>query len=138
MINILQCSDCFKTISIAGQGVKALESHAKSSKHNEKLPKSTSSIIKFTSKKAETSNAEPVTEDTSKSKNQSTITDFGVKTRTQNAEIFWALDVALSVYLFNSCQNKNDLFCKMFPGSNIAKNFPCGKTKCSYIVTWRF
>ena len=44
-------SVCFKTISIAGQGVKVLESHAKSSKHNEKLSKSTSSIIKFTSKK---------------------------------------------------------------------------------------
>ena len=60
-----KCSVCFKTISIAGKGVKALESHAKSSNHNEKLSKSTSSIIKFTSKKAETSNAEPVTEDTS-------------------------------------------------------------------------
>ena len=131
-----KCSVCFKTISIAGQGVKALESHAKSSKHNEKLPKSTSSIIKFTSKKAETSNAEPVTEDTSKSKKQSTITDFGVKTHTQNAEIFWALDVVLSGYSFNSCQNKNDLFCNMFPDSNIAKNFACGKTKCSYIVTY--
>ena len=105
-----KCSVCFKTISIAGQGVKALESHAKSSKHNEKLPKSTSSIIKFTSKKAETSNAEPVTEDTSKSKKQSTITDFGVKTHTQNAEIFWALDVILSDYSFNSCQNNNDFF----------------------------
>ena len=46
-----KCSVCFKTISIAGQGVKALESHPKSSKHNEKLPKSTTSIIKFTSKK---------------------------------------------------------------------------------------
>ena len=103
-------SVCFKTISIAGQGVKVLESHAKSSKHNEKLPKSTSSIIKFTSKKAETSNAEPVTEDTSKSKKQSTITDFGVKTHTQNAEIFWALDVILSDYSFNSCQNNNDFF----------------------------
>ena len=45
-----KCSVCFKTISIAGQGVKALESHAKSSKHNEKLPKSTSSIINFTLK----------------------------------------------------------------------------------------
>ena len=87
-MNILQCSDCFKTISIAGQGVKALESHAKRCKHNEKLPKSTSSNIKFTSKKAETSNAEPVTEDTSKSKKQSTITDIGVKTHTQNAKIF--------------------------------------------------
>ena len=24
----------------------------------------------------------------------------------------------------------------MFPDSNIAKNFACGKTKCSYIVTY--
>ena len=114
MINILQCSDCFKTISIAGQGVKALESHAKSSKHNEKLPKSTSSIIKFTSKKAETSNAEPVTEDTSKSKKQSTITDFGIKTHSQNAEIFCALDVVLSDYSFNSCQIKMIYFATCF------------------------
>ena len=114
MINILQCSDCFKTISIAGQGVKALESHAKSSKHNEKLPKSTSSIIKFTSKKAETSNAEPVTEDTSKSKKQSTITDFGVKTHTQNAEIFWALDVILFDFSVNSCQIKMIYFATCF------------------------
>ena len=109
-----KCSVCFKTISIAGQGVKALESHAKSSKHNEKLPKSTSSIIKFTSKKAETSNAEPVTEDTSKSKKQSTITDFGVKTHTQNAEIFWALDVVLSDNSFNSCQIKMIYFATCF------------------------
>ena len=83
MINIsAKCSVCFKTISIAGQEVEALNSHAKSSKHNEKLPKSSSSIIKFTSKKAETSNGKPVTEDTSKSKKQSTITDFGLKTHT--------------------------------------------------------
>ena len=113
-MNILQCSDCFKTISIAGQGVKALESHAKRCKHNEKLPKSTSSNIKFTSKKAETSNAEPVTEDTSKSKKQSTITDFGVKTHTQNAEIFWALDVILFDFSVNSCQIKMIYFATCF------------------------
>ena len=109
------CSVCFKTISIAGQGVKALESHAKSSKHNEKLPKSTRSITKSTSKKAEISNAGPVTEDTSKSKKQSKTTDFGVKTHTQNAEVFWALDVVLSDYSFNSCQVKMIYFATCFP-----------------------
>ena len=109
-----KCSVCLKTISIAGQGVKALELHARSSKHNEKLPKSTSSIIKFTSKKAETSNAEPVTEDTSKSKKQSAITDFGVKTHTQNAEIFWALVVVLSDFSFNPCKIKMIYFATCF------------------------
>ena len=59
-----------------------------------------------------------------------------MKTHTQNAKIFWTLDVVLSNYSFNSCQNKNDLFCNMFPDSNIAKNLACGKTKCSYIVTY--
>ena len=36
----------------------------------------------------------------------------------------------------NSCQNKNELFCNMLPDSNIAKNFACGKTKCSYLFTY--
>ena len=65
-------------------------------------------------KKTETSNAEAVTEYTSKSKKQSTITDFGVKTHTQNAEIFWALDVVLSDYSVNSCQIKMIYFATCF------------------------
>ena len=39
-------------------------------------------------KEAETLNAEPVTEDTSKSKKQSAITDFGVKTHTKMQQYF--------------------------------------------------
>ena len=58
-------------------------------------------------------------------KKQSTITDFGVKTYTKCRNI-----------LGFRCQNKNDLFCNIFPGTNIGKNFACGKTKCSYIVTY--
>ena len=44
----------------------------------------------------------------------------------------WAIDV-MSKY---SSANKNDLFCTMFHDSDVAKNFACGKTKCSYIVNF--
>ena len=40
----------------------------------------------------------------------------------------------LSKYSFNSSSNKGDLFSNMFPDSDIAREFTCGKTKCSYIV----
>ena len=37
-------------------------------------------------------------------------------------------------YSFNSSSNKSDLYTTMFPDSEIAKNFSCGKTKCGFIV----
>ena len=46
----------------------------------------------------------------------------------------WSIDVVLSNGSFNSVSNKNDLFCKMFPDSEIAESFSCGKTKCRYVI----
>jgi len=38
-------------------------------------------------------------------------------------------------YSTNSAQGNNELFAAMFPDSDIAKQFQCGKTKCSYLIT---
>ena len=46
----------------------------------------------------------------------------------------WSIDVVLSNGSFNSVSNINDLFCKMFPDSEIAESFSCGKTKCRYVI----
>ena len=46
----------------------------------------------------------------------------------------WSIDAVLSNYSFKSVSNKSVIFCKMFPDSEIAENFFCGKTKCSYVV----
>ena len=40
-----RCKICSKTMSVAGQGVKALESHEKSMKHKNRLPEKQSKLI---------------------------------------------------------------------------------------------
>ena len=123
-----KCRLCYKTISVAGQGVKALESHVKSTKHRERLPQSNNSTIAFPSSDKTTESA---TTSTSK---QTSIVDMSVNQLASKAEIMWSVDVVLSHYSFNSVCNKSELFCRMFSDSKIAEKFSCGKTKCSYIV----
>ena len=53
-----------------------------------------------------------------------------------DAEILLALDVIVSNYSLNSCQNKSKLFSRMFKGCRIAELFTCGSTKCSYIINF--
>ena len=48
-LHCVKCRVCSKTISVSGQGVKALESHAKSGKHRERLPKPGGSTVSFPS-----------------------------------------------------------------------------------------
>lgn len=42
------------------------------------------------------------------------------------AEIYWALHVIDNHYSFKSCEKVSNLFCKMFPNSEIALKFICG------------
>ena len=105
-----------------------MESHAKSAKHRERLPKPGGSTISFPSS---SKTSQPVEISTLK---QTNIVDVNAKQLATKAEIRWSIDVVLSNYSFNSVSNKSDLFCKMFPDSKIAENFSFGKTKCSYVV----
>ena len=132
--NTARCKVCCKNISIGTHGVAALTLHADGAKHKERLPKDGISIF---FKKA--NNSEP--SETSKQRNsetlkQSTISACTSNSLITNAEIMWALDVVMSNYSFNSSSNKNELFNAMFPDSAIAKGFSCGRTKCSYLVTY--
>ena len=52
----------------------------------------------------------------------------------KKAEIMWALEVVIAKHSFRSCDNKSELFSSMFPDSQVAKTFACGKTKCKYLV----
>jgi hypothetical protein len=52
------------------------------------------------------------------------------------AEILWALKVVESNFTFASCDNVGQLFQIMFDGeSKISKDFTCGATKVSYLIT---
>ena len=51
------------------------------------------------------------------------------------AEIRFALKTVESNYSQRSCENINELFKVMFPGSIVAEHFKLGRTKCDYLIT---
>lgn len=48
-------------------------------------------------------------------------------------EVLWAIETLTVHSSSNSSAGTDKLFAKMFPDSQIAKQFQRGKTKCSYI-----
>ena len=130
-IQTSKCKICKKDISVGSVGVKALRLHVDEVKHKQRMPKDDRSSIASCSK----SNDDILNNNVEKLK-QTTITTSTDKQIATNAEIMWVLEVVMCRYSFNSCANKNHLFCSMFPDSRIAKECPCGRTKCSYIVNY--
>lgn len=47
----------------------------------------------------------------------------------------WVIKVVMSHYSFNSSEGASNVFGAMFPDSEIAKQFKCSATKCTYIVS---
>ncbi|KAI8728123.1 hypothetical protein BgiBS90_038070 [Biomphalaria glabrata] len=70
------------------------------------------------------------------STSQSSIVAHVTNEHTLTAEILWALKVVSANYSFNSCQQINGMFSKMFPDSSIAKKFSCGPNKVAYLITF--
>ena len=52
------------------------------------------------------------------------------------AEVLWALKSVASHHSFRSCDGVSDLFAKMFPNSNVAKQFSMAQTKLSYVICY--
>ena len=50
-----------------------------------------------------------------------------------SAEVLWAIKTLMVHCSSTSSAGTDKLFAKMFPDSQITKQFQCGKTKCSYI-----
>ena len=53
-----------------------------------------------------------------------------------SAEVLWAIKTPVGHYSSNSNTGTDKLFVKMLPDSQIAKQFQCGKTKCSYVINF--
>ena len=123
---------CSKVFSVAGQGIKALDTHAKGMKHIQQLPNSSTGKIPFTSSSNTVIASEP--ENAAKKVKQTLIVPLMENQSTKQAEVIWTLDVVLSKYSFRSSDNKAELFSAMFPDSQIAQKFACGQTKCKYLV----
>ena len=132
----------------------AVESHMKGKKHSMRLTPQSASIqgwlgqtsdgsvaASANSSLTQHSSAHSITEITIAISLPSVNTDltiipFVTSEQTLKPEIIWALHNTMTHQSFTSSQAANELFINMFPDSEIAKKFSCGKTKLSYLVTF--
>ena len=123
---------CSKVVAVAGQGIKALDTHAKGTKHIQRFSNSSTGKIPFTSSTNTVIASEP--ENAVKKVKQTLTVPLMENQSTKQAEVIWTLDVVLSKISFRSSDNKAELFIAMFPDSQIAQKVACGQTKCKYLV----
>ena len=89
---------CRKVFSVAAQGIKALETHTKGTKHIQRLPNSSTGKIRFTSSSNTVIASEP--KNAATKVKQTLIVPLMENQSTKQAEVIWTLDVVLSKYSF--------------------------------------
>ena len=109
------CGD--KTFDISNMGEAALTSHAKGAKHQS----------------AAASGAAPAF---SPPQPGQLLRQTARLSLWSTAEVMWALKVANSHYSFKSSEDASLLFQRMFPDSQIATQFACGESKCSFLCSF--
>ena len=65
---------------------------------------------------------------------QSSMKAFTTNEIVNKAEILWLVKSVMAHFSFSASADKGDLFKKMFPDSENASKFPCGKTKMNYLL----
>ena len=141
------CKMCKKRINIVSMGIKALRSHmscashkAAASRRERQLPIAAFCAPPPPSAVTLPTAATPepnVTATTSGHSASSFSADIRVAlggTTTLRAEVLWCLHTAEKHHSLNSNENLADVFRAMFPDSDIAKTFACGKDKSGYII----
>ena len=151
-----KCTVCGLTFELSNMGKQALISHSKGKKHIEKmkyaskakqeqpqlksffLPKSTKDTTSTETAQSEdlkVSDPSAGIAKASTSAPSTSLTQCISKDDVLTAEVLWAIKTVMSHYSMNSSANTSELFKTMFPDSQIAQKFNCGKTKCSYLIT---
>jgi len=129
------CTLCYKTVPCDNMGLIQLLQHAKGKKHME------IANVRFSQRQQHL-----VVLPTSAASNiASEISSVGApsmfcvakshKDQVSMAEIRWCLHVVQNDLPFAASDNVGDLFKLMFPSDPVAKDFTCGATKTSYIIT---
>ncbi|KAK5900192.1 hypothetical protein CesoFtcFv8_009591 [Champsocephalus esox] len=128
-----KCKLCSKIIDISNMGEAALASHMKGTKHQTAVAAVASSAMfrTFMNVDATPSNATSVSTAT-----KQTTLNVPSKHDVIKAEILWALKIMDSHYSYKSSEDTSRLFAAMFPDSEIAAQFACGESKCSYVCTY--
>lgn len=109
------------------------------STHSEPSPSVPSTSQPDSAKTPSSSNTNPVSANCNSSTSteiQSSLSSFVTQEDILKSEIMWALHNTMSHHSHSSSQSANELFRHMFPDSEIAKRFTCGRTKLSYLTTF--
>ena len=124
-------------------GISALISHQSGKKHKELFKNRTSFSTTFFDKSSRSSDT---TDNISSGADQScgsktvqknaTVDSMIMSVGSCHAEILWAIKVVISKFSFNSCKKMGELFCVMFPDSEIAKLFKLGSSKYAYPIPY--
>lgn len=134
------CTLCKKTLELASLGLKALHSHAKSERHQLSVKglQRVQAITQFCSPSLPGSSSSrdsgcPTPATSSRPSTSSATGTFG-STATLKAEVLWVLNTVTKHQSYRGNEDISELFQTMFPDSDIAKTFTCGKDKTSYIA----
>ena len=140
-----QCSYCAKDFDVPNMGKLALQSHAGSKEHQSRSPTESNNSLSFFDRGKKEKNKE-MSANSEKDKRQNKPTSSGQKTIdntfTRDNFLFAEIRFALKTFEYNcsqcSCENINELFKVMFPGSIVAEHFKVGRTKCGCLITHGF
>lgn len=140
------CTVCMKTFKLGTMGVRAVESHQISERHNKNLTDrnkmKVNSIMGYVCSTSKTSTQnEPVagtssttTSDSVQSSQKVNIRAAFGTTDTLKAEVLWTLSTVCRHQSYSSNEEIGSLFQLMFPDSEIARTFSCGEDKSAYMT----
>ena len=145
------CSFCKKKISVTSMGINALRSHMLGASHKSAAARRQQVSIEYwATPSSVTVVTPPTTIATAEAGNvtasvanvlpvaaASTCKDLRVTlgaTPTLRTEVLWCLDTAAKHHSLSSNEGISGIFQEMFPDSDIAKTFTCGKDKTGYIT----
>ena len=137
-----KCKLCMCCFELGNMGKGALNSHSNSKKHQNKVSEyksKSSKLLSAWSRQSSTSASSPTDPASILSEpdaSQISLNEFVIKEDVSKAEIYWTLQMIQNHQSYNSSKHTSPLFSLMFPDSNIAKQFSCGPSKCSYLTTF--
>ncbi|XP_035998777.1 uncharacterized protein LOC118564524 [Fundulus heteroclitus] len=131
---------CKKKIRLCTMGVNALRSHMKWESHRsatrcrQQLTMSSYFSVTDTVTSAVATGTSTAAAGASSTAGKSDVLRTFGSNATLNAEVLWCLNTAMQHHSYASNEGVSELFQAMFPDSEIAKSFACGKDKTGYIL----
>lgn len=128
-----RCKICRKDIKLGTMGCKALDTHMKGDKHSRYAASQATTVPMQTFASTTVTKVSTTPASVSPGLSTSAFATFAL-TATLKAEILWVLQSITRHHSYTSNDDVGAVFRAMFPDSEFAKSFSCGKDKTSYLA----